>query len=490
MSSPDTSVWFDGPVAEAISLVNARNCLFIAYIYDDSDKCQTLSKTLENEKVRSALKSTTVALRMHTSSDNAKMFQQVYPTYHVPILYIMKQGTIKDFVVHDATPETIVEKIEALNSSTGEEHNVTNPTPPPPTSSSSSQPISQPSSSTTLASASAGLTSEPPTTTASTSAVLQDDEAAKKEKLKKQMEQARQKREEQEKQQVKERELKRRQEGKEMQKTREELENRQNKLYFEKLKKEKKEEEEHRKRIREQIARDRAEQLAARQAEQKRRERNNSVLSSERGGKRSSSASSHDFSNLSIRQLDGSTMRNQFDATATLGNVKEWVDQNRTDGDQPYKLLAQFPTRQFSIMDEQRTLRELELCPSATLIMKSIKNVSDAYAGSRSSSGGWMDYVYSAGGLAYGALSAVGSTASGLLYAMFPAEPASSSAASPSPGAFPASSSSSDSRTNGYTLGGGSSSSGRSNVNTLRRSEFDDDNDDRQLYNGNSLNQE
>lgn len=128
-------------------------------------------------------------------------------------------------------------------------------------------------------------------------------------RLKKQMEQARQKREEQEKQasndayklafakpsqfvtkhiqQVKERELKRRQEGKEMQKTREELENRQNKLYFEKLKKEKKEEEEHRKRIREQIARDRAEQLAARQAEQKRRERNNSVLSSERGGKRS-----------------------------------------------------------------------------------------------------------------------------------------------------------------------------------------------------------
>lgn len=26
-------VWFEGPVAEAVSLVNARNCLFIAYIY-------------------------------------------------------------------------------------------------------------------------------------------------------------------------------------------------------------------------------------------------------------------------------------------------------------------------------------------------------------------------------------------------------------------------------------------------------------------------
>lgn len=123
-------------------------------------------------------------------------------------------------------------------------------------------------------------------------------------------------------------------------------------------------------------------------------------------------------------------------------------------------------------MDEQRTLRELELCPSATLIMKSIKNVSDAYAAANGTGGGWMDYVYSAGGLVYGALSAAGSTASGLLYALFPAEPASTSTASPSPGAFPTSSSSSYSfpssssssspaaNSNGYTLGG-SSNSGR-----------------------------
>lgn len=71
-----------------------------------------------------------------------------------------------------------------------------------------------------------------------------------------------------------------------MQKTKEELEDRQNKLYFEKLKKEKKQEEEHRKRIREQIARDRAEQLAARQAEKERRESAVSASSSPGQGKR------------------------------------------------------------------------------------------------------------------------------------------------------------------------------------------------------------
>lgn len=111
--------------------------------------------------------------------------------------------------------------------------------------------------------------------------------------------------------------------------------------------------------------------------------------------------------------------------------------QNRSDGDQPYKLLAQFPTRQFSIGDEERSLRELDLCPSATLIMKGIKNVSNAYGASTSY--GVMDYVYSAGGLLYNAASSVGTTVSGVMYSMFPSDQGapSSEANVQSPGGFP-----------------------------------------------------
>jgi hypothetical protein len=43
-------------------------------------------------------------------------------------------------------------------------------------------------------------------------------------------------------------------------------------------------------------------------------------------------------------------------------------------------LLAQFPARQFSIGDESRTLKELDLVPSSTLIMKPSRKVSSAYA--------------------------------------------------------------------------------------------------------------
>lgn len=54
------------------------------------------------------------------------------------------------------------------------------------------------------------------------------------------------------------------------------MENKQNKQYFDKIKKEKREDEEHRRRIKEQIARDRAEQMAARQAAKQQRKSANS----------------------------------------------------------------------------------------------------------------------------------------------------------------------------------------------------------------------
>ena len=66
-------------------------------------------------------------------------------------------------------------------------------------------------------------------------------------------------------------ETKRRQDGKMMQHTRDQMEDQRNKQHFAKIKKEKREDEEHRRKIKEQIARDRAEQMAARQAAKQRK---------------------------------------------------------------------------------------------------------------------------------------------------------------------------------------------------------------------------
>jgi len=155
----------------------------------------------------------------------------------------------------------------------------------------------------------------------------------------------------------------------------------------------------------------------------------------------------------------------------------------RTDGDTPYKLFAQFPNRNFDIGDEQRTLLELKLCPSGTLIMKPIKNASTAYAGASSSStlgsGGWMNYLYSATDALYNSVSQVGTSVANYLV---------------TPTATPE---------HGRRLGGNGGqqsstrehapapSSSNRNVNILHSKRFDNDKDDkRQTYNGNSVNHE
>lgn len=73
----------------------------------------------------------------------------------------------------------------------------------------------------------------------------------------------------------------------------------------------------------------------------------------------------------------------------------------------PFKLFAQFPNRNFDIGDEQRKLSELRLCPSATLIMKPIKNSTSAY--NKPTSSGWLNYVYSAGDAVYSSVSSAAS---------------------------------------------------------------------------------
>lgn len=136
----------------------------------------------------------------------------------------------------------------------------------------------------------------------------------------------------------------------------------------------------------------------------------------------------------------------------------------------PFKLFAQFPNRNFDIGDEQRTLLELKLCPSGTLIMKPIKNATSAYAGTSSSSGGWLNYLYSAGDAVYNSVSSAGTTVSSYLV---------TPTSTPEPGQ----------RLGGPNPPPSSSSSTTSNINTFDSAKYKKD-DDRQTYNGNSVNQE
>ncbi|KAK7738995.1 hypothetical protein SLS53_005891 [Cytospora paraplurivora] len=95
----------------------------------------------------------------------------------------------------------------------------------------------------------------------------------------------------------------------------------------------------------------------------------------------------HDQCAIQVRLFDGSTIRSRFPAGATLAkDVRGWIDGARVDGndnDSPYTfrvILTPLPNRIIDpATEEDETLGELGLTPSATLVLAPAERFSRAY---------------------------------------------------------------------------------------------------------------
>lgn len=87
--------------------------------------------------------------------------------------------------------------------------------------------------------------------------------------------------------------------------------------------------------------------------------------------------------NLQVRLLDGSTIRNRFPSGAKLGTeVREWIDENRTDSDEPYTfriVLTPLPNKAVEPSEEADSLLDLGLAPSSTLVLVPRVRVATAF---------------------------------------------------------------------------------------------------------------
>lgn len=144
-----------------------------------------------------------------------------------------------------------------------------------------------------------------------------------------------------------------------------------------KLQREQKEQKEERERIRNQIKKDQ-EARKQRAAEEK----NNSNAATSSGAARAKKQPSQ--YRLQIRLFDGSSVRNSFPPSATIRkDVRPWLESQRSDGAEPYNLkhiLTPLPNRTISVAEEERSLEELELGPTASLVMVPVASYIEAYA--------------------------------------------------------------------------------------------------------------
>jgi hypothetical protein len=165
------------------------------------------------------------------------------------------------------------------------------------------------------------------------------------------------------------------------------------------LQKKKREDAEELARVKARIEQDKAERKAQAEARKAEREAERNATSPPPAHSRTTTSnrgSQAQNVNLNIRLFDGRTIRHTFPRTATLEKeVRKWVDDEFSKLSQddpniqnkqlpPYffrHILPPQPSRELSAGDENQTLGDIDLAPSATLVLVPVKGYSDAYAG-------------------------------------------------------------------------------------------------------------
>jgi hypothetical protein len=187
--------------------------------------------------------------------------------------------------------------------------------------------------------------------------------------------------------------------------------------------------------------------------------------------------------NLQVRLFDGSTMRSSFPPSATLAaDVRPWVDKalkSLPDAQSfpPYnfkQILAPLPSRTIDVSDEARQLDQLDLYPSATLVVVPVADYTEAYADAGGQ--GLLGYAYKGinglwgmGSSALGTVGGVLGTVTGYNSAQ-PVQPEQEQPAAQEAGAT-----------------AGDAANSRIRVRTLADQRAESKNSNQQFYNGNQV---
>lgn len=448
-------MFHEGDIQSGISFALQNGRSVVCFVSDSSSASQLWEQEwLREEDVTRILSESAVVLRIEKNSQEAQQLSAIYPVSEAPALLIMNQGKLVTKLLGHVTKDEFIQSIlssfkpdqqhisnqvdevgSTVNDQDSSPHNVATPSDPPPVPGSSPQPSAPPNRDARPKSPATPSGSQPSSSN-SLKNVQQETYVQR---------QARQKREA--------------------------LEERQRvRALIEADKRERKSREERRR------------EVSKKEAEQARKETSN-VPSISTSIKSDDEGTVYRGCSIQCRLLDGSTLRYRFKASDTLkADVREWVDQNRTDDGTPYTfklVLTPSPSRALDDADESKTLTEAGLVPSSCLALVPVENVSEAYR-----TRGSMALVKGAPILIYGYITSL----LAFLYTLFQritglrrsdtTKHSQTKQSSPQEGT-----------SNPRKDESGDASSQRRNIRiTTLRDQQDGSQDDRQLYNGNTLN--
>ncbi|XP_035772290.1 UBX domain-containing protein 4 [Neolamprologus brichardi] len=369
-------LWFQGSIPDAIKSAKQRSLVFVVVITGEDEQSAQLMSSWEDDRVSEAAQKCCVAIKVEAKSDTCAQFSQIYPVVCVPSsFFIGENGIPLEVIAGSVSAEELIKRINRVDQMHTQESGsgtVSSEADDPVATSSATEPASAsavPLSSTEttepVAEAAGVSLSSPENASLDHPTQGEENLDAKVERLTKKLEERREQRKKGEEENEIRKEMERRKVGKDMQDFKRKQEEEKTKRLLEERNREKAEEKAARERVKQQIAMDRADRaarytktredekaakLALLQARQAEEEARKEALVRER-----STASSFQFLMPSGESFTVKCL--------------SWCPQEVGNRYGNFSLATMFPRREFTSEDLNKTLLELDLAPSASVVL-------------------------------------------------------------------------------------------------------------------------
>jgi len=363
--------WFEGGVGEAIAAAKAKKAIFTVFIKgspDDEGTTQMMS-TLSDPDVVSGF-SSMVCISVENGSTTCMQFSSIYPVILVPCVYFIDSSTGVDLeitggaITKDVLLASINKAVERVNTQT-----VTV------TQQAAANDVSREQSSSVTESLGTSndvevYRPEPPANTEGQTVSLEE----RVEKAKQLMAQRQHEREEQEKEKEKEKEIERREIGKALLERKRLQEEQELKEAAVARKKDKEEEKKAKEAVRAAIEQDRLDRKmkfdAEKKARDEERKEKEKVALAERAALAEKTASERaTIARIQFRLPDGSSQTQQFPAEAPLSALYDFVSTGLETKFSSFSLSTTFPRRMLDQENKTTPLKDLQMAPSATVLV-------------------------------------------------------------------------------------------------------------------------
>ncbi|KAG5928224.1 hypothetical protein E4U42_001108 [Claviceps africana] len=376
-----TTMFYRGTLQEGISTAVGQQKLSGQALtppghQDENDESQTWeNEFLQDESLKDVIAKRAVALRLAAGSEEAGYLAQIFPLPQTPTVVIMKHGELKEYIAAGTTKEEFLRRVQNAFEIP---HVPSQPSAAENALPYSSSPAADAAATQAGTSGPAGVPSATVAQSDNVRRVLQDRAAKAKQEAAERAAEKKAADDDELARKQKQQADKDAEAGKSAQKQ------------AELVKKKKQQESDERKRILKRIQDDKEERRKRAQEQELRRMERRSQTNaqtqaqtqSQSQSRRSSSTRLGEHTSIQVRLFDGSTIRSRFKTASPVKHVRQWIDEARTDGSMPYalkQLLTPLPNRPIDDTEDEKSLGDVGLSPSSTLILVPIQTYAAAY---------------------------------------------------------------------------------------------------------------